>query len=105
MDWRKVTHPLSTYDNPDPAELTDEVNSIFEEHGRPKHFYVFLQKDLPSVFYFTPIAAALCDSLFDRISSYCEVLPCDSTEASGVVLVVGDPDTKDLAHFIMQSRS
>ena len=105
MDWRKVTHPFSTYDNPDPAKLTDAVNSIYEETERPKDFYVFNQKDTPSVFYFSPVAATLCDSLFNRISRYFEILPCDSTEASGVVLVVGDPNTKDLAHFIMRSRA
>ena len=104
MEWRKLTHPLSTYNNPDPAGLTDTVNSIYEENGRPKDFYVFLQKDLPSVFYFSPVAATLCDSLLNRIGRYFEILPCDSTEASRV-LVVGDPNTKDLAHFIMRSRA
>ena len=103
MDWRKVTHPLSTDNNPDPAALIDAVNRIYEENGRPKDFYVILQKDVPSVFYFSPVAATLCDSLFNRITRYFEILPCDSTEASGV-LVVGDPNTKDLAEFIMRSR-
>ena len=104
MDWRKATHPLSTYDNPDPAGLTDTVNSIYEENGRPKDFYLFLQKDLPSVFIFSPVAATLCDSLFNRITRYFEILPCDSTEVYGA-LVVGDPNTKDLADFMIRSRA
>jgi hypothetical protein len=104
MDWRKVTIPATSIDDRDPRLLRRQIITIYEENGRPKDFCILVQEHPDPVYYFSPVAATLCDSLFNEISQYYEVLPCDAAEVGGT-LSVGDSDLGKLADLLIRSRA